>query len=384
MHTPVNHFGVDGGDEDYSLNLNISVNDNDGLGNIDSVIVTGPDGTTQYVLYDDGQHCDNVPNDGHFTYNCDNIFQTPPASGTYTFTIRDKDGTSNTATAEISGKILDIPRNLSPADKTGVPTSIPTFSWSEVFGASGYNIDVRKSDDNLHMWGRWGIAGPSVGYNDDGAGEELVEDTVYQWGVGAYDDEGNSSWHHTTSTFVYSTTGKPIIVSPPVAGTMHWGVDGKGEQYGLNLQIEIIDTQGLDNIDSVVVTGPDGTIQYVLYDDGQHCDNGPNDGRFGHDCSAMSQMPPVAGTYTFTIKDKDGNSVNHPVVISKILDIPRNVSPQSGTFVDTLTPTFSWGEVDGAARYNLGWCSTCSGISDSRSCYQRVELWPSISRPLPV
>ena len=349
------HLGTADGDQQYGLNLRIQVDDPRGVENIESVLVTAPDLTTVYILYDDGDHCDGGPNDGVYARECGGSDTSQPQMGTYTFTITNKNDPpqSITQTASVS-TIMDLPTNPSPSNYAFVDTATPTFTWGSVNSAISYNLDVRDSDGFQPMWGVGDVSGTSIVYNADGSGNELKAGKIYQWGVGAQDGQGNSSWYHTSNTFVYSVTGEPVL-SRLSAGTSHIGTVGGGQQYGLNLRVQVADAQGLENIASVLVTAPDSTTVYTLYDDGNHCDEGPNDGYYSHECGGSDSHLPQMGTYTFTITNKNDppQSVSQTANISTILDLPANLFPTNGTFVDTATPTFTWGPVNGALFYNL-------------------------------
>lgn len=356
------HAGVDGGGEEYGLNLNVSVDDPQGLANIASVTVTGPDGSTIYTLYDDGNHCDGPPTDGFYSLQCGGNDPDPPAEGNYTFTIEDADGHSVSQTVARSSVILDIPRNLSPANNAVVGSLTPTFSWDAVAGATGYDMEVRNPSGWQWMWSKNGFTSTSVVYNDDSAGNPLAENTIYQWGVGAHDDQGNNSWHHTANSFIYSTGDKPAFTQAWVGGRERLNEQGFHE-YAIHLQATVFDPQGLSDIASVVVTGPDNAT-YTLKDDGMNADNGPGDGVYGVWVDWRSS-PFAIGTYSFTVTDNNSNTSTITDTLEDGSPLPTNLSPADGEVLFAAPTTFSWVAPDSPN----GWIQ----VMDA----QHQEIWSS-------
>jgi hypothetical protein len=213
------HTGVDWGQEEYGVNLWVRVSDPGGLGNIQSVQVAGPD-SSMYKLFDDGFHCDDDPGDGAYGW-CDCQNSTPPGLGLYTFIATDKQGGTAIGSDTVE-RILDFPRNPSPSG-TCVTAPTPLLSWGLVPDAVRYNLEVRDQDWN-QAWERHNMLGTSVLYNDDATALPLVDGGIYQWGVGASDDQGNNSWHHTSIVFAYASNPGTIsgqvqtTDSQPVAG----------------------------------------------------------------------------------------------------------------------------------------------------------------------
>ena len=266
------HHNGDDNSEDQWLDLGVCVDDPDGLGNVASVVVTAPDGSTQIVLIDDGQHCDSEPGDG--CYGQCGWTESAPQIGEYLFSVTDADGHEISGT-DVVERIMDFPTGLNPPNNGFATDPAPTFSWDPVSDALNYNVNVQNSD-GADIWWRHNIEGTGVVFNDDGgASETLVDGQTYLWNVTAFDNEGNSGGHHHVS-FIYSTSGDaPIFIDGPVASSMHWGVEGGDHQYGLNLWVKVADPQGLSNVASVVAVGPDGETEYVMHDDGMHCDDAP-------------------------------------------------------------------------------------------------------------
>ena len=239
------HTGHSWGEERYGETAWVRVDDTKGLENIESVTMEGPTGAF-YMLHDNGASCDDGPNDGVYGQCDEGVETTPPALGTWTVTVYNKDGDQVTGTDTIE-RVLDFPRSASP-DNVVVTNSTPEFRWDPVAGATNYSLDIRDNDWNL-IWERGGIIATSVTYNDDGFAQNLQEGVRYQWGMGANDDDGNYGWHNHTMGFIYSsnpgtisgkvldTQGNPIAnVCVNANSAMCWGswalgdvTDGEGK-----------------------------------------------------------------------------------------------------------------------------------------------------------
>jgi len=126
---------------------------------------------------------------------------------------------------------------------------------------------------------------------------------------------------------------------------MHRGNASGDESYAVELYVSVIDPQGLGDIASVTASIPGGAT-YTLYDDGQHADGAPDDGRYGNHIWEFPQAPPI-DQYVFTVTDKSDNSVTVNDNLENIIDFPRNISPANNEIVNTANPSFSWEAVDG-------------------------------------
>ena len=205
------------------------------------------------------------------------------------------------------------------------------------------NLEVRDPDGWVLMWGKVDLSAPSATYNDDNTGQDLTEGLVYQWGVGALDDEGNSSWHYTTNTFAYSITGKPLLWQHWVGGRHRISPTGEDE-YALHMQAVVKDPQGLESIVSVMALAPDNTL-YTLYDDGNHADDKPNDGVYGLWVD-WRNMKYATGIYTFTVTDSDNNTSSATDTMEGYPDAPTGLLPENGTVLFADQPVFSWNTTD--------------------------------------
>ncbi len=339
------HWGRDGQYDNYGLELRLNVMDPQGLGNIASVIVTAPGGTS-YDLYDDGQHADNQSGDGYFGNNVWNLAD-PPVTGEYIFTVTNKQAYT-AGTSDILSYVIDIPRNIQPANNSFITTSTPVISWNEVPGATNYWINVREG--NTNVWSRGGITGTSVAYNDDATGQALQEGKTYFLHVNAGIDDA-ISWQDEVA-FVYSSNPDNPIAANPMVQSMHRGNDSGDESYALEVYLDVMDPQGFADIASVTVTAPNSVV-YILYDDGQHQDGQPNDGRYGNHIWEFNQTVPPFGEYVFTVTDHSGHTVSVSDNMNNVIDFPRNVHPVNNEVISTANPIFSWDAVPGVPDYGV-------------------------------
>ncbi|MBN2763035.1 MAG: LamG domain-containing protein, partial [Bacteroidales bacterium] len=336
------HWGIDQQYELYGLHLRLNVADPQGLENIVSVTVTTP-GSIVYNLYDDGQHSDNEASDGYFGYDAWNL-NDEPLSGEYVFVVTDAEANNDTV-VDILDHTIDIPRNVQPANNSIVTTATPTFSWDEVSGATSYRVNVH--DGLTQLWHRDDISTASIQYNNNGTGQPLEEGKIYYWNVNAVIDDAET-WHDENRFIYSSNTNNPVVANPQVR-SMHRGDDFGNESYGLELYLDVMDPQDLADISSVTVTSPNSDA-YTLYDDGQHNDDGANDGRYGNHIWNLNQAPPM-GEYLFTATDNSANTDTAIDNLDLVLDYPRNLHPTYNEFITTLHPEFSWDPVAGVTSY---------------------------------
>ncbi|MBN1790231.1 MAG: T9SS type A sorting domain-containing protein [Bacteroidales bacterium] len=337
------HWGRDQVYENYGLELRLNVMDPQGLENIASVTVAAPGGAV-FELYDDGQHADNGAGDGYFGNNIWNLTEAP-VTGEYVFTVTDEQ-TNTAAMNDILDHVIDIPRNIQPAQNSFVTTATPTLSWNEVPGATSYWIDV--NDGNTSVWSRGDITGTSIVYNDNATGQALQEGRTYYLNVNAgYDDA--ISWHDNV-TFTYSTDLVTPIASQPGVRSMHRGDDQGNEGWALELYVIAGDPQGPGNIQTVTATSPDN-VTYTLYDDGMNGDPQANDGSYGIHIWSFNEAPPPLGEYVFTVTDNDLHAATARDNLDLIIDYPRNIQPVNNSVINSPTPVLSWDAVPGVSNY---------------------------------
>ncbi len=337
------HYGNDNGDHSYNLHFNSYAFDPQGLNDIVSVIVTGPDQKT-YTL---NRSSDNSNFDGWFGGTT-----SIPVLGPHKFRITDKSGNWSEVTKNISA-VLDYPKNLKPSQSEVVTTPTPVFSWNKVAGATKYAIwvtDIR----NRQIWRLDNFTDTSVVYNKDGnATEVLKEGSCYLFNITAFDGDNNYG-EQDNRLFYYSLSSvKPVMTSNELR-SRHWADGSFNEWWSIDCWLNVTDPQGLSDIDSVWIDGPDNYHQ-KLFDDGTNADGTPGDSRFA--LSAGSSAPPLTGEYILKSKDKEGNLVMIKDTLKIVLDYPKNLNIRNNTIVTDPDFTVSWDKVTGATRYEVSVCS---------------------------
>ena len=344
------HNGDESGNQSYMLSFGIQVADPQGLSDIASVRVTGPDGIV-YPMLDNN-------NDGWYDAWLSGL-SVPPQIGVYRFRATDKSGNWTEALDTIKA-VLDYPRNVRPANAEVVLTSTPTFSWNAVPGATRYWVWVYDASGS-RIWWRDDLKTASVVYNYDGrALADLKDGSSYTWNFGAADAHEN--WgEQNTRRFTYSTNPFSPIISDPHVRSRHWVGGDLSENWGLDSWANVTDPQGLTDIDSVWIDGPN-SYHLKLFDDGGHSDGSANDGSYAHWTSGLN-TPPTTGVYAFKARDKSGNLVSVSDTLVAVLDYPRNLVPQQNAIVSLPGFSISWDRVAGAAWYeaavsSLDWSKT--------------------------
>jgi hypothetical protein len=333
------HGGDDRGGENYGYNFWVDVTDPQGNSDIASVIFK-PSGGIDYKLTD-------ANGDGRYEGGVEG-FSTPSLLGQCIFTVTDK--SNNTATAfDTLSAWMPYARNVHPVYNEVVSTSTPLFSWDSVGGAVRYSINVGEEGGPV-IWGIDVYNRTTLTYNEDGKGPTLIEGKGYWWQIYAYDNKGNLG-HHYQTKFAYSTNSVAPVLTNPTALSVHYGDDIGNQSYNLVLRSQVADPQGLSDIASVVVTGPDGKI-YIIKDDN-------NDGYYETWFGSSTELPQL-GKYTFRVTDKSGNWTEGVDSVTANLDYPKNVHPVQNEVVSTSAPTFSWNSVQGAITYTL-WIDDLNG-----------------------
>ena len=331
------HSGDDSGYNYYNLHLSVQIADPQGLSDIESVNVTGPD-LKSYKLTDDN-------NDGY--YDCWSGSPTDlPAVGTYVFRVTDKSGNWIELTKNVSA-VLNFPKNLKPLKNEVVNTPTPTFSWDAIEGSTYYIINIWDANGKW-IWGKSNFTSASVTFNDNGTAIDSLKDgNSYSFNVSGYDADGNYG-EQNGRLFYYSTsTINPILTGIRIRSN-HWKNVDYPETWSLDCRANIIDPQGLDDLDSAWITGPKN--QHIrLYDDNTNGDGTANDSQFTNYYSGL--VSPDTGVYIFKAVDKSGNLVTINDTLFHVLDLPENLNITHNSIITDPEFTISWDIVNGASRY---------------------------------
>ena len=339
--------------EDYGLSFSVTVQDDLGLDNIQSVIVTDLN-QNEYSLNDDGISGDPLAHDGTYQWQRTGL-ATPPNFGTYVFVVTNKQGES-TSKIDYIHKTCDVAVVLSPATGQIVTQPDPTFSWNPVANAALYSVSV--SDGVQTLWHE-DTNSTSIHYN----GPNLSDGNFYLWDIRTFDDENNFSRHYDMNFACSGDPVEPVIGIPLVMTGNNFDDENRARGYSLGFFALAADPQGLANIRAVVAISPTGN-RYELNDAATDGDVVADDGIYQLWAHGLSN-PPETGTYEFSASDFNGHSQAALQQASCImLAEPSGVSPRSGQVTSDATPTFQWASVTEAASYRI----VVSDLSDR-------ELW---------
>lgn len=326
------HGGDDLGNEDWGYDIWLDVTDPQGSGDIASVVVIAPGGST-YTLTD-------PENDGRYS-------GWPRSSsqlqlGQCQFKVTDRSGNSATVYDTLYSW-MDFARNITPSANQVVTKPAPTFHWDVVAGTSYYQVHVWPNGLPV-IWGGINVYNrDSLVYNYNGTGQNLQTGIGYYWDLRAFDSKGNYGYHYGTEFFYSTSTTSPVLANT-YAQSAHYGNDNGNHSYNLHFSTKAVDPQGLDDIISVVVTGPDQKT-YTL---NRTSDNSYYDGWFGG-----TTVIPILGPHKFRVTDKSGNWSEVTDNISAVLDYPKNLKPRQSEVVTTSAPTFRWSKIAGAVKYAI-------------------------------
>jgi len=333
------HYGTDKGEESYYIHLSTSANDPQGLSDIVSVIVTGPDQKT-YIL---NRSSDNSRFDLAFGGTT-----SIPVLGPYKFRISDKSANYSEVTKNINS-VIDYPRNLKPKHTEIVNNVTPVFSWRQVASAVKYTIRV-NSTRNSELWRMDNLTDTTVIYNQNGgAGESLKFGFSYLLSVTAYDQDGNLGEQNNRLFYCSQSTVSPIVTGNELR-SRHWADGNLNEWWGIDCWVNVSDPQGLSDIDSVWLDGPESYHQ-KLYDDATNGDGASGDSRFT--VSTGTTVPPPVGEYILKCRDKSGNLTSIKDTLKIVLDYPKNLNIPHNSIVTQQDFPITWSAISGATRYEV-------------------------------
>ena len=327
-------------------------------GNIESVKVLFPNGITEKNLYLD----DNVsPTCGIYRGE----YFGPIQSGSYTFTVLDRNGNSHTAAEVLTPNPIPLlsEDSLIPAHNTPIGGTGVTFAWANVPEASLYEVEIYDRDLNRLFTFRTTGTGYTI---PPGV---LKENSLYQYRVIASREFYEDNSDNGTASPPFGAVDYKTFFTTASSGTALPGanIDEYGvwvghspnpwtgaSVYSLQFAVMVTDVDGVpENIERVEVTYPDGTTKRLLkyYDE-------PDLGYNYFDFERYTDPSAIpAGTYTFRIVDFGGNEVllhdDLLNVAANILPSPTGLTPVSDSVLSMATPTITWNSVPGASFYRV-------------------------------
>jgi hypothetical protein len=363
----------------------VQVHDAQGVpDNIESVKVTFPASGHEEFLYLDRAA---GPNRGYYR----GVSDQPVEAGTYTFTVTDRDGNTNTATvtdglADETPMSYPDPMSLNAA----VNTNNIRISWDKVDDAAFYRVDVyNEVFDRLYSL-------PVEATTDttqtlDIPRGLLEEGNLYRYRIKSYrefysdyDGTDNVGNMDNQSLIPWRSIQYPTFMLSPVTGGTNSpsiDLDNKGvyvhhamdpvydsDVYIIGYNIKVSDLDGVPgNISRVYVTRPDGlqvdlTLDEILSDTEAEY-------YFDQRFSQVSDVVALEGNYTFTVVDRENNTYATTVspdnlsnVSANMLGVPSGLSPSPDSVVTGTAPAIEWNTVTGAASYKVriftSWNST--------------------------
>jgi hypothetical protein len=296
--------------------------------------VTGPGGF-QYIFSEDDILQSEL--DGFFFWKS---FTSTLSNGTYTFTVTDSMGRMASKTYDFT--FVSVPRvdssTMSPSNNSYLGTTTPTFRWGAVSECSGCTYRVMVFDWNFQEASIYSSSYITSTQITVPSGF-LLPNTAYKWRVEVYDSTRKN--RAVSETFGFST------------GSASYTLDLKGvvwaenDYYGgerKNL-LALVSTPGINegpipnDVSSLTVIGP----SYIhTFTQSEIAWNRQVGNLYAYAESGL----PGNGTWQFYIQDKFGNFDDYSKDLTSeaipIVDY-MTMSPANSIYLNTLTPTFSWG-----------------------------------------
>ena len=301
--------------------------------------VTGPGGF-QYIFTEDNLNTSEQLGQ-YFMVN----FPDPLSNGTYAFSLTDSAGRTITATKDFT--YASVPRvdynTMVPADNTYVNTTTPALSWDSV--GSGYYYVV-------YVWDWNGTAAPvyASNYIQDTSitipSGVLFPNTPYRWRVDVTDEPfgSNRSRSKNLQFSTGSSSYDPLLMINWVyfySDNNHYGGLGRSISVGVLGPLP-------NEVTSFNVSGP-GLDYYFPENNIVYNLAWPQGSMY-----TLWQPGALAGgDYTFTLQALLGTDTypkNLTLSTIPIVD-QASMSPANNTYLNNLTPTFSWAAVTGTSRY---------------------------------
>ena len=323
--------------------------------NIDSVTVDVPGVGTLPMFYQE----QTSSTQGRYRTN---YYASMPA-GTYTFTIKDKDGHVFTTNQSFTpNPISPVPiSSLRPLTNSVVSGDSVTLSWTPVSGAAYYSMEFYNQ--NGEWQDAYGILQSSSPKVTVGKGL-LKKGDQYHWMVYALDNYSELV-PQNISAADWDDFG-PTVMSERTAGTnrpsislAHWGThvtthenqfDTDTTAYSLGQYAEVTDADGAPgNIAKVTVTYPNGTVKN-LYIDSVISDT--TAGYYLEDPSVDSVSGMQSGNYVYKVTDNEGNTATVTDSFTpNPLDRIDNYGPETGSTLPLNGITLSTSAVPDAVKY---------------------------------
>ena len=331
--------------------------------NIESVIVTLPAGLGDVKMY-----LDEKESNTQGLYR--GVYFGAPQSGTYRFTVTDRDGNSVWVEEDITSDPIDSPplNSLIPADNTVINSTGFDIDWADVPGAAFYQINLYDKDSKF--LGNIKTTESQFRMPDGLLPEQsLFRYRIYTRREYFEDNVDNSTsmppfniWN-AKSFFTTPTNGTaPPSINIDTFGVAVWQAphpETGAATYWLEFGIQVDDADGVpENIELVEVTYPDGTTKRLLkYDDSPEWGFNYYNFEIFTDESLIQDAGNSTGVYSFRVRDFDGNELTLedtlPEVSDSVINWPTNVLPSDGAKLFTATPTISWDPVPNATYYKV-------------------------------
>jgi len=314
--------------------------------NIEKVEVVFPDGMTRERL-----HYQSPDSFGGGLYQTSSLPGTP-SNGSYTFHAWDKNGNHFARSKAFTYDPLIEPnwKESTPADGTVITRNTVDIDWPDVSGANAYSLGIYDKKGQIYF-SKWL-------YNSQCSFPRgiLKENETYYFVARAY-REGSIQqnyivmWNNASNKFVlspkYGGASKPVFDSTLInLATSHIA---DRPSYYLEIQANITDQDGLQNIQKIVVTGPKGNV-YPLNT------ISPTDAiKAKYSCVIPVDSVPSSGTYVFTATDFDGNIVTTtrqhsalPLTYMSVDSVSLGHNNEA-----TIPVSLYWTPIAGAASYQV-------------------------------
>jgi len=290
---------------------------------------------------------------GGYNYSYESAGNESLSSGNHTVTFTIRDGALNQVSFQRNIYIFGAsPTLISPASgATGVSIT-PTFTWS--YSGSPrplyYGVAVFDGPDMNTAPMVWegfmvdkGSGTHSIAIPAD---KQLAPNKTYYWGVRGANREENGETYAGLWPF---TTGG----TPPPAPQFAWTWVRSNDIYPPSLQGNLVAKvfgPSPADIVELKVTGPGG-FQYIFTEDDIQRSE-----QLGQYYSRMFPNPLSNGTYNFSVTDSAGRTVTATKDFTST-SVPRvdftTMVPADNTYVNTITPTLSWGSVGPGYYYKV-------------------------------